>query len=259
MEKKYIPLAEFFQNLMQPSITLAYEAIENIMGQQLPNAAYLNSSWWKKTKLHATHHLCWSEADYQVIDVKLGQSITFAKMSVDGIDNVSYSEQAYIIRQIETDDARHFINLQEQLFAESNFHYYGPNEQQLTVQQMKKMMTTWRKDKQAMIFLCILNGQFTGYLHIERRPSTRTKHIAEIRLAVKEAYLQKGIGSALLTQAEIWAKKQKVEQLECFITTNNEAAIALFESASFEKNGTRKNALKFDDYYLDELYYSKLF
>ena len=76
---------------------------------------------------------------------------------------------------------------------------------------------------------------------------------------MKDAYLQKGIGSALLTQAEAWAKKHKVEQLECFITTNNEAAIALFESASFEQNGTRKNALKFDDYYLDELYYSKLF
>ena len=28
MEKKYIPLAEFFQNSTQPEITLTYEAIE---------------------------------------------------------------------------------------------------------------------------------------------------------------------------------------------------------------------------------------
>ena len=39
MEKKYIPLAEFFQNSTQPEVTLTYEAIENIMGQELPNAA----------------------------------------------------------------------------------------------------------------------------------------------------------------------------------------------------------------------------
>lgn len=259
MEKKYIPLADFFQNTTQPNFTLTYEAIENIMGQQLPNAAYLNSSWWKKAKLHATHHLCWTEADYHVVDVKLGQSITFSKMNLENVANLDCSQQAYIIRQIETDDARNFINLQEVLFAECDFHYYGPGEQQLTVQQMKKVMTTWRKDKQATILLCILNGQFTGYLHIERHPSTRTKHIAEIRLAVKQEFTNKGIGTALLKQAELWAQKQKVERLEAVITPNNPAAIALFERASFQQDGVRTNALKYGDCYVDELYYSKLF
>lgn len=259
MEKKYIPLADFFQNTTQPSFTLTYEAIENIMGQQLPNAAYLNSSWWKKAKLHATHHLCWTEADYHVVDVKLGQSITFSKINVEDVANLDCTEQAYIIRAIETDDARNFINLQEELFAENDFHYYGPDEQQLTVQQMKKMMTAWRKDKQATILLCILNGQFTGYLHIERQPSTRTKHIAEIRLAVKQEFTNKGIGTALLKQAELWSKKQQVERLEALITPNNPHAITLFERASFQKEGTRKNALKLEDSYVDELYYSKLF
>ena len=47
MEKKYIPLAEFFQNAKQNELTLTYQELENIMGQELPNAAYLNLSWWK--------------------------------------------------------------------------------------------------------------------------------------------------------------------------------------------------------------------
>ena len=258
MEKKYIPLADFFQKITQPCLTLTYEAVENIMGQQLPNTAYLNSSWWKKIKQHATHHLCWTEADYHVVDVKLGQSITFSKMNIDDFVNANDSQQAYIIRQIETDDARNFINLQEELFAESDFHYYGPDEQNLTVQQMKKMMTAWRKDNQATILLCILGGQFTGFLHIVRRPSSRTKHIAEVRLAVKQDFTNKGIGSALLAQAEHWAKKQKVERLEAAITPNNEKAIALFERSNFQLDGLRKNALKFEDSYLDERYYSKM-
>lgn len=258
MEKKYIPLADFFHHSTQPSFTLTYEAIENIMGQQLPNAAYLNSSWWKKAKLHATHHLCWTEADYHVVDVKLGQSITFSKMNIEDFANMDSAQQAYIIRQIEADDARGFINLQEELFAESDFHYYGPDEQKLTVQQMKKMMISWRKEKQATIFLCILNGQFTGFLHIVRQPSTRTKHIAEIRLAVKQDFTNKGIGSALLAQGEIWAKKHHAERLEALITENNKHALALFERSSFQQDGIRKKALKFEDHYLDELYYSKL-
>ena len=48
LEKKYIPLATFFAEASQNEVTLTYTAIENIVGQQLPNAAYLNSSWWKK-------------------------------------------------------------------------------------------------------------------------------------------------------------------------------------------------------------------
>lgn len=259
MEKKYIPLADFFQHVTQPSFTLTYEAIENIMGQQLPNAAYLNSSWWKKAKLHATHHLCWTEADFHVVEVKLGQSITFSKMNLEAVADLDCSEQAYIIRSIETDDARNFINLQEELFVETDFHYYGPEEQKLTVQQMKKMITTWRKNKRATILLCILNGQFAGYLYIERQPSTRTKHIAEIRIAIKLDFTNKRIGTALLQQAELWAQKQKIERLEAKITPNNPAALALFEHFSFQHNGTRKNALKLEGDYVDELYYSKLF
>lgn len=259
MEKKYIPLADFFQQATQNNFTLTYEAIENIMGQQLPNAAYLNSSWWKKTKLHATHHLCWTTADYHVIDVKLGQSITFSKINVDDIATMDSTEQAYIIRAIETDDARNFINLQEELFAETPFHYYGPEEQQLTVQQIKKLMADWRKGKQATILLCILNGSFTGYAYIERQQQTRTKHIAQIRVAVKQPFTNKGIGTALLTQAELWASKQKVERLEVVITTNNENALALFKKMNYQQDGLRKQAIKMSNSYLDELYYSKLF
>lgn len=259
IEKKYIPLADFFQKSTQASFVLTYEAVENIMGQQLPNAAYLNSSWWKKVKPHATHHLCWTSADYHVIDIKLGQSITFSKINVNDIADLNSTQQTYIIRGIETDDARNFINLQEELFAESPFHYYGPDEQQLTVQQVKKMMTAWRKDHHATVLLCILNGAFTGYAYIKRQKQTRTKHVAQIRLAVKKQFTNKGIGSALLTQAEIWAKKQQVERLEAVITKNNEQAIALFENMNYLQDGVRKQAIKLNEEYLDELYYSKQF
>ena len=50
MEKKYIPLANYFEVALQQEITLSFSELENIMGQALPNAAYLNRSWWKKTK-----------------------------------------------------------------------------------------------------------------------------------------------------------------------------------------------------------------
>ena len=147
MEKKYIPLAEFFHNSTQAEITLTYEAIENIMGQELPNAAYLNLSWWKKTKPPLTHYLSWHNADYNVIDVKLGRSITFSRLqNKESVDEIEGSNKhTYIIRSIEMDDARSFINLQETIFSECDFEYFSANEQNLTVQQVRKCMQNGAK------------------------------------------------------------------------------------------------------------------
>ncbi|CAM5277663.1 N-acetyltransferase OS=Lysinibacillus sphaericus OX=1421 GN=LS41612_02360 PE=4 SV=1 [Lysinibacillus sphaericus] len=116
MEKKYIPLASYFDVASQSEITLSFSALENIMGQALPNAAYLNKSWWKKTKPPLTHFLSWTNAGYYVIDVKLGTSVTFSrtqeKISTDHISENNENTSAYIIRAIEASDARAFILLQ---------------------------------------------------------------------------------------------------------------------------------------------------
>ena len=69
MEKKYIPLAQFFETCTQNTFSLTYEEIQNIMGHELPNAAYLNVSWWKKTKAPSTHYFAWTNYNYQVINV----------------------------------------------------------------------------------------------------------------------------------------------------------------------------------------------
>ena len=259
MEKKYIPLAEFFQNSTQTEITLTYEAIENIMGQELPNAAYLNLSWWKKTKPPLTHYLSWHSAQYNVIDVKLGRSITFSRLQNQEVgDEVEGSNQhTYIIRSIETDDARSFINLQESIFKECDFEYFCNNEQNLTVQQVRKCMAEWRKVKTSNILLCIVNGEFAGYALIEGNTASRTKHVASLRIGVTEAFQHIGIGSALLAQAEQWCQSNQITRLEAIILANNEKAKSLFEKHNYICEGIRKNSFKLHDELFDELYYSK--
>ena len=260
MEKKYIPLAEFFQNSTQAEITLTYEAIENIMGQELPNAAYLNLSWWKKTKPPLTHYLSWHNADYNVIDVKLGRSVTFSRLqNKERLDQIEGSNKhTYIIRSIEMDDARSFINLQETIFSECDFEYFSTNEQNLTVQQIRKCMAEWRKVKTSNILLCIVNGEFAGYILIKGNTSSRTKHVASLRIGVATSFQHIGIGSALLTQAEQWCRNHQIERLEANILAHNEKAKSLFEKHNYISEGVRKSSFKLHDELFDEIYYSKL-
>lgn len=259
MEKKYIPLAEFFLKCNESSITLTFEAIENIMGQELPNAAYLNASWWKKTKPPLTHYLSWTEAEYSVLDVKLGRSITFSKAQQNDDKLPGHlPKHTYIIRQVESDDARNYINLLNAIYAENEFEYFGDKGCELTVQQVRKTLLEMRKAKNSMYFVCIVNGEFAGYTTVSGYQQERTRHIADLRIGVLNNYKRIGIGKALLKYVETWALENKIKRLQANVLQQNEAAITLMNNAHFKEEGIRSQAFKLQDEFLDEVAFSKV-
>lgn len=260
MEKKYIPLAEFFLKCTDSSITLTFEALENIMGQELPNAAYLNASWWKKTKPPLTHYLSWTQADYNVLDVKLGRSITFSKahQSDENLGNSQLAKHTYIIRQVESDDARSYINLMNAVYAENDFEYFGATGCNLTVQQVRKQLLDMRKTKNSMYFVCIVNGEFAGYATAEGYMQDRTRHIADIRIGVLEKYKRIGIGKALIKYVEAWAQESKLKRLQANILQQNEAALTLFKEANYTEEGIRYQSFKLNDEFFNEIAFSKI-
>jgi len=258
MEKKYIPLASFFAEAVQNEIKLTYTAIENIVGQQLPNAAYLNSSWWKKTKAPATHFLAWLDADYTVKEIELGRSVTFTKES-DAIDvsNSSKPENVLIIRPVDLDDARNIINLQQDIDAESDFMLFGKDERKMTVQSIRKRIGEWKKSENSGMFVGILNGEFAGFLVMIAGPSPRSRHRASLVVGVRKAYYGKSVGSSLMAKAESWAQEVGITRLELTVVEENERAISVYKKMGYEIEGTRVNALYINDEYVNELYMGK--
>ncbi len=262
IEKKYIPLANYFDVALQQEITLSFSELENIMGQALPNAAYLNKSWWKKTKPPLSHYLSWTNAGYYVIDVKLGTSVSFSrtqmKSSETNTSNTEENSSAYIIRGIEASDARSFIHLQEEIFQETDFMYNVQNELDLTVQQLRKNLTYWKQLKNRTILLCVLNGIFAGYAVIHGYKQSKARHVASIRLAVKAEHQQKGIGSALMKAVENWSKQHDISRLELSVMEHNNVALHLFTKLGFHQEGIRKNAIKLNNTYINEYSLSKI-
>ena len=118
-------------------------------------------------------------------------------------------------------------------------------------------MAEWRKTKTSNILLCIVNGEFAGYIIIQGNTSSRTKHVAALRIGVVEAFQRIGISSALLTQAEQWCRNHQTERLEANILAHNEKAKSLFEKHNYICEGVRKSSFKLHDELFDELYYSK--
>jgi len=260
MEKKYIPLANYFDVALQQEITLSFSELENIMGQALPNAAYLNRSWWKKTKPPLSHYLSWTNAGYYVIDVKLGTSVTFSRTQMKTTSNIKNedNQSAYIIRALEASDARSFIHLQEEIFQQTDFMYNMQNELDLTVQQLRKDLVYWKQLKNRTILLCILNGIFAGYAVIHGYKHSKVKHVAAVHLAVKEEYQQQGLGSALMKAVESWSKQRHISRLELTVMEHNDRALNLFKKLGFQQEGIRLNAIKLNDAFINEFSLSKI-
>lgn len=259
MEKKYIPLATFFQSATQNEITLTFEALENIMGQALPNAAYLNMSWWKKTKPPLTHFLAWTNADYHVIDVKLGSMITFSRLNPAEQEDTEHSEEAnaFVIRSIETEDARPYINLLEEIYAETDFLPYEANTRHLTVQGIRKMMGEWRKTKNSTVLLCIFNGEFAGFLTVTGNEASRRRHVASIELGVKKEFQDQEIADSLIQAAESWVKDRMISRIELPVFSTNTVAREFFAKHNFIEEGVRQQSIMLNDELIDEVYMSK--
>ena len=84
------------------------------------------------------------------------------------------------------------------------------------------------------------DGTIVGRLSVGRDPHPSSAHVADVGLMVAMAARRQGVGRALIEAAIDWARSAGVRKLELHVFPWNEAAIALYESAGFEREGYRK-------------------
>ena len=260
LEKKYIPLADYFSSATNATITLTFIEVEQIMGQQLPNAAYLNQSWWKKTKPPAKHFHAWLDAGYYVKEIEPNRYVVFERIDLSNQGNGNgkdKDEDILLIRQAEHGDARSLIALQKAVEAESDFMLYAKDERVQSTQNVRKKIIEWKKVGHSTIFIAILNGEHVGYSMIIGNSAKRAAHRAEIVLGIQVNARNKGIGTSLLEKSEAWARSKGISRLELTVVEENTPAVKLYEKLGYSKEGVRKHSLKIDDQFHDELYMAK--
>ncbi|RLJ86442.1 GNAT family N-acetyltransferase [Planococcus citreus] len=259
LEKKYIPLSHYFQAATNSSIRLTFSEIEQIMGQNLPNAAYLNKSWWKKSKPPAKHFHAWMDAGYRVTEVEPDRYVVFEKADAKNTvaDTDAEDKDILLIRTAEHGDARSLALLQKAVEAESDFMLYGKDERSLSTQRVRKQIIEWKQSGHSTIIIAILNGQHVGYLMVIGNEAKRASHRASLVLGLLKEAQGKGIAKSLLEKAEEWAKQKGISRLELTVLGANERARKLYEKTGFEAEGTRRRSLIIDGKEQDEIYLAK--
>jgi L-amino acid N-acyltransferase YncA len=83
--------------------------------------------------------------------------------------------------------------------------------------------------------VAVADDQVVGIIHVEA-----SRHgFGELGMLVHRDWRGRGVGSALLREAIVWARGQGLHKLCLEVFAHNEAAIALYRKAGFVEEGRR--------------------
>lgn len=76
---KYVSLKSYLKQCGKDCLTLSFNEIEGIIGNNLPQSAYKHTAFWSNSRTHSIA-LGWMDAGYQIVERNLEKRlITFKK------------------------------------------------------------------------------------------------------------------------------------------------------------------------------------
>ena len=164
-----------------------------------------------------------------------------------------------VIRTATESDAEALLWLLKRLDEETRFMMYEPGERTTTAREQQELLRDVLASTNGTVLLAEEVGRTVGFLEASGGGFRRNRHVVHLVIGVLKAYAGRGIGSALLEGAELWARERGgIHRLELTVMAHNGGAVALYEKASFAIEGTRRHSMLVDGSYVDEHYMAKL-
>ena len=147
---------------------------------------------------------------------------------------------SFVVRPAEPSDAQGVKELGDEVSAEPE-GWLAMQDGWRSVGDERRYLRAIRRYPHAAVYVAEAeDGRIVGRLSLARDQHPASKHVADLGLMVAQSHRRQGIGRALLEAAVEWARANDVRKLELHVFTYNEAAIALYESFGFEREGLRK-------------------
>ena len=150
-----------------------------------------------------------------------------------------------IIRTPVVEDAEAMLDLMSTVISETEFLLRTPGESKYTLEYERDFLQKMNDSPTDTMLVCFIDGVAVATSSIWVKDHLKTKHRAQVGIAIRKAYWNQGIGSklfALLT--EIALENKELMQLELEFIEGNERAKALYEKFGFKVYGVRPNSIK---------------
>ena len=164
----------------------------------------------------------------------------------------------HLIREISIKDVENFISLLSQIYDESEFKFYNPDEYSPTISSASQHLEKYITSPTKAIYVAESDEQLVGYVFVNTETYERTQHEAVVYLGVREYYQHQGIGQALINRIEAWALNHHIRRIEATVVTENINAIELFKGMGFQIEGELKDKLFINQKYYNEYVMAKI-
>jgi RimJ/RimL family protein N-acetyltransferase len=143
------------------------------------------------------------------------------------------------VRPAEPGDAARLVELARDVGSEEEGWLITGGEWR-TPGEERRYLRSIRRHPHAAVFVAEADGTIIGRLSIARDAHPASDHVADVGLMVDRGHRRVGAGTALMVEAERWARQVGVRKLELHVFPYNQAAIALYEGLGYEREGFRR-------------------
>lgn len=152
------------------------------------------------------------------------------------------------LRSVEVKDAEAMIEYLRIVSAETPFLLRNEDEVTYTIEAEEQLLENRRNSPREIMMVAEVEGVIAGNCGIVSNGNLRrVRHRCGFAIALKKAYWNLGIGSAMMDYTFSLAKEMGYEQAELEVVDGNNRAKSLYERFGFRDTGKNFHALKYDD------------
>ena len=156
-----------------------------------------------------------------------------------GADGAKGARRPILVRHAEAGDAAALVELARAVGSEEEGWLITDGEWRSAADERRYVRAIRRSPNAAVLVAETAEG-VVGRLSIARDPHPASRHVADLGLMVARDYRRRGAGRALMQAAEAWARNVGIRKIELHVFPHNAAAISLYESLGYEREGLRR-------------------
>ena len=161
-----------------------------------------------------------------------------------------------LIRTAEPGDAGALVRLAEAVGSEEGGWLIADGGWR-SASEERRYLKAIRRHAYAAVLVAEEDDRIVGRLSIGRETHPASEHVADVGLMVADGYRRRGIGRALMENAEAWARSVGVRKIELHVFPHNEAALALYDRLGYRRVGVRRGHFRRSDGYVDAILMEK--
>lgn len=156
-----------------------------------------------------------------------------------------------VISKASVDDAAQLVSFLNKVGGETDNLTFGLNEFHLSICEERAFISKCLESNQYVMLVGKIRGMIVSQLFLDRSNNPRLAHIGDVAISVEKKYWGNSIGAHMMNSVIDWAKLNGITKLQLHVRTDNDAAIHLYKTLGFYKEGVIKRAIRINDIYFD--------